>query len=74
VLERLASDGMTMALVTHEMSFARRSADRILFMHQGRVWEEGSPAKLFNAPQTTELASFIDAVLSVDPAARRRAG
>jgi polar amino acid transport system ATP-binding protein len=74
VLERLAKDGMTMVLVTHEMGFARRSADRILFMHQGRVWEEGPPAQLFNAPQTAELASFIDAVLSVDPAARRRVG
>jgi polar amino acid transport system ATP-binding protein len=74
VLERLARDGMTMVLVTHEMGFARRSADRILFMHQGRIWEEGPPAQLFNAPQTAELASFIDAVLSVDPTARRRAG
>jgi polar amino acid transport system ATP-binding protein len=74
VLERLAKDGMTMVLVTHEMGFARRSADRILFMHHGRIWEEGPPAKLFNAPATAELASFIDAVLSVDPAARRRVG
>jgi polar amino acid transport system ATP-binding protein len=74
VLERLAKDGMTMVLVTHEMSFARRSADRILFMHHGRIWEEGPPAKLFNAPVTAELAAFIDAVLSVDPAARRRVG
>jgi polar amino acid transport system ATP-binding protein len=74
VLERLAKDGMTMVLVTHEMGFARRSADRVVFMHQGRIWEEGPPAKLFNAPETAELASFIDAVLSVDPTARRRAG
>jgi polar amino acid transport system ATP-binding protein len=74
VLELLAKDGMTMMLVTHEMGFARRSADRILFMHEGRIWEEGPPAKLFNAPATAELASFIDAVLSVHPAARRRVG
>jgi polar amino acid transport system ATP-binding protein len=74
VLDRLARDGMTMVLVTHEMGFARRSADTIVFMHQGRVWERGPPAKLFGAPATTELASFIDAILSVDPSARRRVG
>jgi polar amino acid transport system ATP-binding protein len=74
VLERLATDGMTMVLVTHEMGFARRSADTVVFMHQGRIWEQGPPARLFNAPETAELASFIDAVLSVDPAAKRRAG
>jgi polar amino acid transport system ATP-binding protein len=74
VLDRLARDGMTMVLVTHEMGFARRSADTIVFMHQGRIWERGPPAKLFGAPATTELASFIDAILSVDPSARRRVG
>jgi polar amino acid transport system ATP-binding protein len=67
VLERLAHAGMTMVLVTHEMGFARRSADTIVFMHQGRVWERGSPANLFAAPATAELASFIDAILSVHP-------
>jgi polar amino acid transport system ATP-binding protein len=72
VLDRLARDGMTMVLVTHEMGFARRSADTIVFMHQGRIWEKGAPAKLFGAPVTAELASFIDAILSVDPSARRR--
>jgi polar amino acid transport system ATP-binding protein len=74
VLDRLAQGGMTMVLVTHEMGFARRSADTIVFMHQGRIWEKGPPAKLFGAPRTTELASFIDAILSVDPAAERRVG
>jgi len=74
VLERLAQGGMTMVLVTHEMGFARRSADTIVFMHQGRIWEKGPPAKLFGAPRTAELAAFIDAILSVDPAVRRRAG
>jgi len=71
VLETLAADGMTMVLVTHEMGFARRSADTVVFMHQGRIWEQGPPSVLFNAPQTPELASFIDAVLSVDPARQR---
>jgi polar amino acid transport system ATP-binding protein len=74
VLDRLAQGGMTMVLVTHEMGFARRSADTIVFMHQGRVWEKGAPAKLFGAPRTAELASFIDAILSVDMAAKRRVG
>ena len=74
VLDKLAQDGMTMVLVTHEMGFARRSADTIVFMHQGRIWEKGPPAKLFSAPATAELDSFIDAILSVDPSARRRVG
>jgi len=74
VLDKLARDGMTMVLVTHEMGFARRSADTIVFMHQGRIWEKGPPAKLFGAPATAELDSFIDAILFVDPSARRRMG
>ena len=74
VLDKLARDGMTMVLVTHEMCFARRSADTIVFMHQGRIWEKGPPAKLFGAPATAELDSFIDAILFVDPSARRRVG
>jgi polar amino acid transport system ATP-binding protein len=74
VLERLAQGGTTMVLVTHEMGFARRSADTIVFMHEGRIWEKGPPAKLFGAPQTSELASFIEAILSVDPGVNQRAG
>jgi polar amino acid transport system ATP-binding protein len=65
-LETLARAGMTMVLVTHEMRFARRSADTIVFMHQGRIWEKGPPAKLFAAPETAEFASFIDAILPVE--------
>jgi polar amino acid transport system ATP-binding protein len=63
VLERLATSGMTMVLVTHEMGFARRTADTLVFMHQGRVWEKGPPRELFAAPKTPELESFIHAVL-----------
>ena len=63
VLERLATSGMTMILVTHEMGFARRTADTLVFMHQGRVWERGPPRELFAAPKTRELESFIRAVL-----------
>jgi polar amino acid transport system ATP-binding protein len=63
VLETLATDGMTMVLVTHEMRFARRSADTVVFMHQGQIWEKGSPATLFAAPATAELGSFIESIL-----------
>jgi polar amino acid transport system ATP-binding protein len=67
VLEKLASGGMTMVLVTHEMGFARRAADTVVFMHRGRIWEKGPPAQLFTAPGTAELQAFIDAILSVGP-------
>jgi polar amino acid transport system ATP-binding protein len=62
VLETLASAGMTMVLVTHEMGFARVAADTIVFMHQGKIWEKGPPSRLFVAPETAELATFIDAI------------
>jgi polar amino acid transport system ATP-binding protein len=65
VLEKLAAEGMTMVLVTHEMGFARAAADTIVFMHQGRIWEKGAPSRMFSAPATAELASFIDAILPV---------
>jgi len=54
---------MTMVLVTHEMGFARCTADTLVFMHKGKVWEKGPPKQLFAAPQTKELESFIRAVL-----------
>jgi polar amino acid transport system ATP-binding protein len=62
---------MTMLMVTHEMLFARRSADTVVFMHQGRIWESGPPGKMFTAPATAELASFINAILPVTVGARR---
>jgi len=65
VLEKLATGGMTMILVTHEMGFARVAADTVVFMHQGQVWEKGPPSRLFTEPATAELASFIDAILPV---------
>jgi len=66
VLERLAALNMTMVLVTHEMGFARRTADTLVFMHKGRVWEKGPPKELFAAPKTKELESFIRAVLQTN--------
>ena len=67
VLEKLATDGMTMILVTHEMGFARAAADTLVFMHEGRIREKGPPSRLFAAPVTTELANFIDAILPAGP-------
>ena len=59
VMERLAKNGMTMLLVTHEMAFARRIANQVIFMHQGKVWEAGPPVDIFRKPQTSELRQFI---------------
>lgn len=63
VLEAMAGEGMTMLLVTHEMNFARRVADRVVFMHQGKVWEQGPAEQVFADPQTDALRQFLSAVL-----------
>lgn len=63
VLENLAAEGMTLILVTHEMNFARDVGDRVIFMHQGLVWEEGDSKTVLSDPQTPELSKFINAVL-----------
>jgi polar amino acid transport system ATP-binding protein len=62
VVESLAEDGMTLLMVTHEMSFARRVSDRVVFMHAGRIHEIGPPAQIFGAPQTPELRQFLAAL------------
>ena len=59
VVESLAAEGMTLLMVTHEMGFARKVSDRVIFMHQGRVHEVGPPADLFAAPRTPELQQFL---------------
>ncbi|HEV7836164.1 MAG TPA: amino acid ABC transporter ATP-binding protein [Caballeronia sp.] len=59
VMEDLAKDGMTMLLVTHEMAFAKRMADRIIYMQQGKVWEVGS-GDMLDRPQTPELRTFLN--------------
>ena len=61
VMEKLARGGMTMLLVTHEMSFARNVADTTVFMHQGKIWEAGASSEIFAAPKTIELKSFLSA-------------
>ncbi len=55
----LAGTGMTMVCVTHEMNFARRVADRVLFMDAGQIIESGPPGELFEAPQTDRLKQFL---------------
>jgi len=63
VLEQVAREGMTMMLVTHEIGFARRVATRLIFMHQGRIWEQGRANEVLESPRTPELATFLEAVL-----------
>jgi len=62
VVRKLAEDGMTLIMVTHEMRFAREVGDQLVFMHQGKIHEQGDPKALFAAPSTPELASFISSV------------
>lgn len=63
VLESVARDGMTMMLVTHEMNFAKNVADRVIFMHEGRIHEDGPARQTLLEPRTAELRNFLSAVL-----------
>ena len=63
LMRELAKDGMTMVVVTHEMGFAREVADRVVFMSEGAIIEEGSPADIFDHPQSERLQSFLAKVL-----------
>lgn len=63
LLEEMARDGMTIMLVTHDIGFACKVANRVAFMHQGRVWEEGPAAATLARPRTPELETFLSAVL-----------
>ncbi|MBR4072802.1 MAG: amino acid ABC transporter ATP-binding protein, partial [Clostridia bacterium] len=63
VIKDLAKSGMTMAVVTHEMGFAKEVADRILFIEDGIIMEEGSPEQIFNNPQCARLKDFLSKVL-----------
>ena len=62
-MKDLAREGMTMMVVTHEMGFAREVADRVIFMDQGLIVEEGSPAQIFGAPQNVRTQGFLSKVL-----------
>lgn len=63
VMKRLADEGMTMVIVTHEMGFAREVADRVLFIDQGVVMEQGTPEELFGSPKNERTKSFLSKVL-----------
>ncbi len=63
VMKDLADDGMTMAVVTHEMGFAREVATRVLFMDEGRIMEQGTPEQIFNDPQNERTKEFLSKVL-----------
>ena len=63
VMKSLAENGMTMAIVTHEMGFAREVADRVVFMADGCIIEEGTPEEIFTSPKNPKLQQFLKAVL-----------
>ncbi len=63
VMKELAAEGMTMVVVTHEMGFAREVADRVLFIHEGVICEEGTPEQVFGNPQQERTKDFLSKVL-----------
>ena len=63
LMRDLAKEGMTMAVVTHEMGFAREVADRVVFMADGKILEEGTPSDIFDRPQDSRLQDFLSKVL-----------
>jgi len=63
VMKSLAKEGMTMAVVTHEMGFAREVADRVIFMADGRIEEEGTPEEIFTNPQNLRTQQFLQSIL-----------
>ncbi len=63
VMKNLAENGMTMVVVTHEMGFAREVADRVIFMDEGVIQEQGTPEEIFGAPQNPRTQSFLNKVL-----------
>jgi ABC-type polar amino acid transport system ATPase subunit len=62
-METLAREGMTMLCVTHEMGFARRAADRVVFMDRGRIVEQAAPEAFFGAPRTERCRDFLGRIL-----------
>ncbi|MCG1022159.1 amino acid ABC transporter ATP-binding protein [Sutcliffiella horikoshii] len=62
-MKELAEEGMTMVVVTHEMGFAQEVADRVIYMHDGKIVEEGPPQELFNNPKNQRTKAFLEAVL-----------
>ena len=63
VMKRLAEEGMTMVIVTHEMGFAREVGDRVLFVDGGQILEQGTPDEVFNHPKEKRTQDFLSKVL-----------
>jgi polar amino acid transport system ATP-binding protein len=63
VMRDLAAEGMTMIVVTHEMMFAREAADRVIFMDEGRIVEQGPPAQVLGSPAEERTRTFLERVL-----------
>ncbi|MBO7682231.1 MAG: amino acid ABC transporter ATP-binding protein, partial [Clostridia bacterium] len=63
VMKQLAAEGMTMVVVTHEMGFAREVADRVMFMADGALIEEGTPEEIFDDPKSDRLKDFLSKIL-----------
>ena len=63
VMRELAVNGMTMVIVTHEMGFAKEAANRVFFMDQGYIMEQGTPQQIFEDPQNERTKSFLSKVL-----------
>jgi ABC-type histidine transport system ATPase subunit len=63
VMKSLAQEGMTMVVVTHEMGFAREVGNRIFFMDEGKITEQGTPEELFGNPQSARLKDFLSKVI-----------
>ncbi|WP_367912657.1 amino acid ABC transporter ATP-binding protein [Bacillus pumilus] len=62
-MKSLAKEGMTMVIVTHEMGFAKEVADRVVYMHEGRIVEDGTPSKLFDSPREERTKLFLSSIL-----------
>jgi polar amino acid transport system ATP-binding protein len=62
LISELKSEGMTMVIATHEMGFAKKIADNVIFLHEGRVHETGTPNQIFDSPQSPELKAFLGAL------------
>ena len=63
VMKKLATEGMTMVVVTHEMGFAREVGNRVVFMDAGQIVEQGTPEEIFDHPQSPRLQDFLSKVL-----------
>ncbi|AXU94327.1 histidine ABC transporter ATP-binding protein HisP [Erwinia persicina] len=63
IMQKLAEEGKTMVVVTHEMEFARHVSSHVIFLHQGKIEEEGPPEEVFNQPKSTRLQQFLSGAL-----------